>query len=51
MDSFTILKKCNLECKTKIDEALLIKKRSSKLKKQTNKQVYASGASVLLYIF
>ena len=43
MDSFTILKKCNSEYETKIHEALLIKKRGSKL----NKQVYASGASFL----
>ena len=47
MDSFTILKKCNSEYKTKIHEALLIKKRGPKL----NKQVYASGASFLLDIF
>ena len=47
MDSFTILKKCNSEYKTKIHEAPLIKKRGPKL----NKQVYASDASFLLDIF
>ena len=47
VESFKILKKCVTEYDTKIQEALLIKKRNPKL----NKQLYAKGASFLLSIF
>ena len=42
-----ILKRCNTEYETKIQEALLIKKSKPKL----NSQLYANGCSFLLNIF
>ena len=46
-DNFSILKTCNTQYSTKIQEALLIKKRNPKL----NTQLYANGFSFLLNVF
>ena len=45
VESFKILKKCVTEYDTKIQEALLIKKLNPKL----DKQLYAKGASFLVF--
>ena len=46
-ENFSILKTCNTQYSTKIQEALLIKKHNPKL----NTQVYANGSSFLLNVF
>ena len=47
LSRFEILKRCNTDYETKIQEALLIKKNQPKL----NTQLYANGCSFLLNIF
>ena len=47
MNSFNIIRTCNSEYDTKIQEALLIKKHNPKL----NTQLYAGGSSFLLNVF
>ena len=47
INSFTILKKCNLDYEAKIHEALLIKPHTPSI----NKLCYASGALFLLNIY
>ena len=47
LKSFTVIKKCQSEFHTKINEALLIKKDTPKL----NSQLYAKGAPFLLQVF
>ena len=47
LDNFSILKTCNTQYSTKIQEALLIKKHNPEL----NTQLYANGSSILLNVF
>ena len=47
IDNFKVIRTCNTEYNTKIQEALLIKKHNPKL----NTQLYAGGSSFLLNIF
>ena len=47
LDSFTISKKCNLENETKIHEALLIKKRESKLIKLIFARYFLNNYTVI----
>ena len=47
LKSFTVIKKCQLEFHTKINEGLLIEKDTPKL----NRQLYGKGASFLLQVF
>ena len=47
IDNFKVIRACNMEYNTKIQEALLIKKHNPKL----NTQLYAEGSSFLLNIF
>ena len=44
---FKIMRACSIEYNTKIQEALLIKKRNPKL----NSQFYANGSSFLLNVY
>ena len=47
IDNFKVIRKCNTEYSTKIQEALLIKKHNPIL----NTQLYAGGSSFLLNVF
>ena len=47
LNGFKVLRTCNSEYATKIQEALLIKKHNPQL----NRQLYANGSSFLLNVY